>query len=117
MALSKTNIGSAILLRPSGRLDHETSAEFEKDLVEAVRSCLVAVLDMSEVPYVSSVGLRAIMMAAKESKATKGSMAVAGLQPVVEEIFQISRFHFVVSIFPTVRDALTKLSPDDVNHL
>ncbi len=117
MALSKTSIGTATLLSPSGRLDHETSADFETDLVAAVRAGGVVVLDMTDVPYVSSVGLRAIMMGAKESKSAKGVLAVAGLQPIVQEIFQISRFHFVVSIFPTSREALDKLAPDAAAQL
>jgi len=79
-------------------------------LVEEMRLGGVAILDMSDVPYVSSVGLRAIMMGAKESKAAGGKLAVIALQPVVKEIFEISRFHFLVPIFTTLEDATAKLS-------
>ena len=110
MAFSKTKNGSAIVLAPSGRLDHETCAAFEAALVEEMRLGGVAILDMSDVPYVSSVGLRAIMMGAKESKAAGGKLAVIALQPVVKEIFEISRFHFIVPIFTTLEDATARLS-------
>ena len=39
-------------------------------------------------------------------------IAVAGLQPVVAEIFAISRFDKVLEVFPVPRDALAALSPD-----
>jgi len=110
MALSKTKNGSATVLGPSGRLDHETCAAFEAELLAEIRLGGVTILDMSDVPYVSSVGLRAIMMGAKESKTAGGKLAVVGLQPVVKEIFEISRFHFVVPIFTTLEDALATLS-------
>jgi anti-anti-sigma regulatory factor len=44
-------------------------------------------------------------------KAQGGALAVADLQPVVREIFEISRFNLVLEVFPTLREALTKLSP------
>ena len=108
----KSMAGSASLLQPSGRLDHGSGASFEAELLQAVRGGGVVVLDMSEVPYVSSIGLRALMIGAKEAKASQGVLAVAQLQPIVQEIFQISRFHFVMPIFDSVRDALAKLAPD-----
>jgi hypothetical protein len=38
-------------------------------------------------------------------------IAVAALQPVVDEIFGIARFRHVVEVFPSVRDALAQVSP------
>ena len=40
-------------------------------------------------------------------------LAVAALQPVVKEIFEISRFNFVVKSFATAREAIAWMSPDD----
>jgi anti-anti-sigma regulatory factor len=51
------------------------------------------------------------MLASKQAKAQGGSLAVADLQPVVREIFDISRFNLVLQVFPTLREALAKLSP------
>lgn len=69
------------------------------------------VLDLSRLEYVSSAGLRCLMLAAKEAGAKNVRMVVAGMQPVVAEIFQISRFHLVFDIFPSLRDALAAVSP------
>jgi anti-anti-sigma factor len=71
------------------------------------------VVDMAGVAYISSVGLRALMMAAKQTKVSGGKLAVAALQPVVKEIFEISRFNFVVKSFATPREAIVWMSPAD----
>ena len=66
-------------------------------------------VDFSAVEYISSAGLRALMMGSKQSKATNGRLAVAALAPVVKEIFEISRFSLVVQVFDTTADALAAL--------
>ena len=64
------------------------------------------VLDLSGVEYISSVGLRVLMLASKQAKAQGCALGVCGLQPVVREIFEISRFNLVLPVFPTLREAL-----------
>jgi anti-anti-sigma factor len=117
MEFMPTPVGPATLVRVSGRIDHETSAAFEADLVTAVRAGRAVVLDFSQVSYVSSVGLRALMLGAREAKAAGSPLAVADSQPVVKEIFEISRFHFVVKLFATVGEAFAAIAPDAVQHL
>jgi anti-anti-sigma factor len=70
------------------------------------------VIDLADVDYISSVGLRVLMVAAKAMRARKASIAVASLQPVVAEIFEISRFHHVVDVRGSVRDAIAAVSPE-----
>jgi len=67
-------------------------------------------LDLSKVGYISSVGLRVVMMAAKHLRARKARIAAAALQPIVREIFEIARFNHVVELFPSMDDALRALS-------
>jgi anti-anti-sigma regulatory factor len=51
------------------------------------------------------------MLAAKKAREQDGTIVVAGLQPVVREIFEISRFNLVFQCYETVREALAKVSP------
>ena len=67
-------------------------------------------LDLAGVDYISSVGLRALMVAAKRLRADQRRIAIAALQPIVREILQISRFDLTLDVFPSVRDALAQLS-------
>jgi len=72
------------------------------------------ILDFSGVDYISSVGLRVLMVAAKQIREQGGAIVVAALQPVVREIFEISRFNLVFQCFGSVRDAIVKVSPGDL---
>jgi anti-anti-sigma factor len=102
--------GNITVLSPVGRIDNETSAAFQKKLLDSVGLEGAAVLiDFAAVDYISSAGLRALMMAAKQSKAGNRQLAVAALRPVVKEIFDISRFSLVVQVFDTPADALAAL--------
>ncbi len=115
MDLAPRRFGNTIVLSPAGRLDHATADDFKDALLVQMGTCIAGqdllVLDLSKVPYIASVGLRALMIASKQAKAQGGTLVVAALHPVVKEIFEISRFTLVVNTFPSVRDALAAISP------
>jgi anti-sigma B factor antagonist len=114
MELAPARFADTIVLKPVGRIDHETAAGFREALVAHVGTPVPGtrhvVLDLGAVEYIASVGLRALVLAAREAKAKGTSLAVAGLQPVVKEIFDITRFGLVVDVFTSVPDALRALS-------
>jgi anti-anti-sigma factor len=111
MEIGEQHQGGMIVLSPLGRINNDTSPGFQAKLLECVGSGATAVLiDFSGVEYISSAGLRALMMASKQSKAASSRLAVAALAPMVKEIFAISRFSFVVQVFETTAEAITALS-------
>jgi anti-sigma B factor antagonist/stage II sporulation protein AA (anti-sigma F factor antagonist) len=69
-------------------------------------------LDLSKVNYMSSAGLRVLMIAAKGCRKQGGKMVLAALQPTIQEVFKIGRFDMVLEIYPTVRQALAAISPE-----
>jgi len=114
MELAPRRFGTTLVLALAGRLDHAAAEEFTGALLAEVETCPagdLVVLDLAGVPYIASVGLRALMLAAKHVKTQGGTLVVAALQPVVKEIFEITRFTVILPTFPTVRDALAALAP------
>jgi anti-sigma B factor antagonist len=107
--------GKLVVVSPDGRIDHSTSDEFRKSvegLLESEGAQLQGIVfDLSSVEYVSSAGLRCFMLAARQSKTRGNSMVVAAMQPVVREIFEISRFTLIFETFASVRDAVARLAP------
>ena len=116
MNIASYTYGDVILVEPTGRIDYAAGTEFEQavlPLVEpAARSGAGLVFDLQGVAYISSVGLRVVLVAAKMLRSRGARIAVAHTQPVVEQIMSISRFDKIVEMFPTVIDALTALSSD-----
>jgi anti-anti-sigma factor len=116
MELVAKRFADTAVLFPRGRIDQATAEQFKAALGPHLAACAAGrdrvVIDMTGVEYISSVGLRVLMLASKQAKAQGGPLAVCGLQPVVREIFEISRFNLVLRVFPTLREALTALSTD-----
>ena len=106
MSLVSTKSGSALILGLKGRLDQDNCDAFRDELTPqldtAARAHLGIVLDLSQLEYVSSAGLRCFMLAVKQVKTFNGRIVVAALQPMVAEIFQISRFDMLLEVFKTV---------------
>jgi anti-anti-sigma factor len=111
MEISEERRGEIIVLSPAGRINNDTSPVFQTRLVGCVGSAAANVLvDFSHVEYISSAGLRALMIASKQAKAINGRLAVAALTPIVREIFAISHFGMVVQVFETMAEALAALN-------
>ncbi len=115
MTLSHRSYGEARVVSPRGRLDHDNCEAFQRELAAQLEACekehAALVLDMSGLEYVSSAGLRCLMIAAKQASTHSSKIVVASPQPVVAEILQISRFNLVLPVFRTTREALASVSP------
>ena len=103
--------GKVAVLSVRGKIDQLSAEEFHRLLSPHLATCGVdgqaLVIDLSGVDYISSAGLRIFMLASREVKPRQGRIALAGLQPVVSEIFEISKFSLLFPIHPRVEDALT----------
>jgi anti-anti-sigma factor len=112
--VSRRRFGPVVVVAPVGRVDHAGSGALETELLPLASTSDIEgiVLDFSGVSYISSVGLRVLMIAAKQVRARRARIAVAGLQPVAAEIFAISRFDKVLEVFPAPRDAIAAISPE-----
>src|SRR5215831_3241402 len=115
MDLPLKRFADTVVLAPAGRIDHGSAEDFKNALRPHLERCAAGqdqlILDLSGVDYISSAGLRVLMLARKQAKAQGGTLVVAGLTPVLKEIFEISRFTVVFEVFASVRDALARISP------
>ncbi|MFN0161271.1 MAG: STAS domain-containing protein [Burkholderiales bacterium] len=114
MEFASRRYADVVVASAAGRIDHAGAEPFKAALQPLIDQCVEGsdrvVLDFSAVEYISSVGLRVLMLAAKQVKSQKGAIVIAGMQPVVKEIFDISRFNYVYAAFPSVREAVADLS-------
>jgi len=107
MHLDVRKEGEWTVVKIIGRLDTSSADEFERrclDLVEG--GAIRMVLDLGELEYVSSAGLRGVLATAKAARAKQGELAVAALQGVTKEVFSISGFDSILPTFPDVASAV-----------
>ena len=89
----------------SGRLDTETAHQLDAEAERAVRDDgMVVVLDLSDLEYISSAGLRSVFKIKKWAKATGGDFVVLNPTPQVKKVFEIVKAVPVKSIFNTTEE-------------
>lgn len=109
MQIDEETRGAALLLTASGRLDSNTAAVLEAVLPARVQANAATVLNLAGVPYVSSAGLRVLLIGAKAAKAAGHKLVLAGLSESVREVFDISGFSTIFNIETDVDSALAAL--------
>ena len=115
MQIPSRRYADTIVAAPAGRIDHQTATAFESALMPLVAEAASLqggagglVLDFSGIEYISSVGLRVLMIAAQRARAQQTRLAMAELRSLVAEIFAISRFDRVLAVHATVEAALAQ---------
>ncbi|MES2039340.1 MAG: STAS domain-containing protein [Pseudomonadota bacterium] len=84
---------------PAGRLDSNNSAAFEKEILTAIEAGEVQILiDFSDLAYISSAGLRVILLTAKKTKAASGKLVLCSLNASINEVFLVSGFNAILDI-------------------
>jgi len=104
--------GTHAIFKLSGRIDTLSSALFEEkllDLIENGETNLIG--DCSQLEYVSSSALRVFLVALKRIKRKNGQFSLFGLQPQINEVFEISGFLDLFQIYDNRAKALNRMQP------
>lgn len=87
-----------IILKVEGRIDTNTSKEFQSELLLAFQKQNEVAADLKDVDYVSSAGLRAMLIAYKTAESKKGSFILRNVQGAVREVLNMSGFSKFIQI-------------------
>lgn len=110
MQIHESKLEEILVVEPVGHLDATTSPQLE--------ACLQAhlaggqrhfVLDLGQIAYVSSSGLRVFLVLARQLRPRGGAVVFCTLQSHVSEVFAIAGFDRILTIAPSRDEALDKL--------
>lgn len=102
--------GRAHVVVMKGKLDSASAPEAEKLVLGALENgAAIVIMDMAELDYVSSAGLRVMLMAAKRLKTSGGKFGLSGVRPAIVEVLDIAGFTSILTIFPDRAAALSAL--------
>ncbi len=96
MIVDITKQKKTITIKTGSRLDANTAPELADQLAAMQFEKLV--VDMEDTAYVSSAGLRALMIGKKTADAQGAALEIVHVQPAVEEIFEMSGFKKFLTI-------------------
>jgi len=107
MELSEQKNDKCMIIGITGRLDTTNYSLLEKKLMDLIDNREEKILvDCSKMDYVSSSGLRILLMALKKITMAKGKFVLCCLQENIREIFEISGFTNIFEIYATQEEAL-----------
>ncbi|MGE0043715.1 MAG: STAS domain-containing protein [Vicinamibacterales bacterium] len=110
MQISEAKVDQVLVVGLKGRLDGTTSKAVEEQLLRKIDGGeRWLVLDLAELEYISSVGLRVFMMAAKRLKVAQGKVVVCALTPSINQVFEIAGFLGLFPAFETRDQAVASL--------
>jgi len=97
MTIEKNLNGTELNMVVEGRLDTTTAPELEAALKESFEGLTKLVLDFASLEYLSSAGLRVLLMAQK-TMSKQGEMVVKNVNETISEIFEVTGFADVLTI-------------------
>lgn len=100
-----------LVLLPVGRLDSGNARSFESLVMEHIsKGERRLIVDFSRLDFISSSGMRVLLIAAKALKVGEGTLVLCSMKNHVEEVFRISGFDRIISIKDSREAALAAAS-------
>ncbi len=110
MQINTLQVDGMTVIDMSGRLDTSTSGDAYDEMVGIAKSGVTkVVLNLDQMEYISSAGLRVILMAAKLLKSSIGEMKICHAHGVVKDVLEISGFNHLIDIYDEEKDAIAAL--------
>ena len=97
MKITKNQNGNSLYLALEGRLDTNTAPELENTIKGAIEGVEELTIDMADLDYLSSAGLR-VLLGAQKIMNKQGSMRVIHVNDTIMEIFEVTGFADILTI-------------------
>ena len=107
-------LAEATYVTPEGRLDFDAAPGFQESLerlLGAAPKPAALIIDGAALEYVSSAGLRAVLLGARAAQRAGVPFALCALQPAVREVFDLSGFSRIITVQPDRAAALAQAKP------
>ena len=98
MIINKIQKNEKIIIAIDGRLDTTTSPQLQDVLIPLLEDETQVEIDFTQLVYVSSAGLRVLLMGQKVAKANGASMTVTGISEEIMEVFDMTGFSDMLTI-------------------
>lgn len=98
MTINKLQNGSSLTIALEGRLDTNTSPALETELNAVLGTTTSLRFDLTSLAYISSAGLRVLLMAQKAMNAKSGEMVICNCSADIMDIFDVTGFVDILNI-------------------
>ncbi len=98
MTITEVKGEGAIQLNVEGQVDTVTAPELQQKILTSFQKSNEVVLDLAQVGYMSSAGLRALLLGQKTAQSKGGKLHIINVQAQVMQVFQMSGFSKILTI-------------------
>lgn len=98
MTIEETRTGGRIQLNVDGRIDTNTSPQLQQVILKAFQKGSTVILDLQKVDYISSAGLRALLIGQKTANSKGGSMKLVHVCDSVMKVLKMAGFASMLTI-------------------
>lgn len=98
MVIRSNLVDGVMVLSPSGSIDTINAPDFQAEVIKSLQTNTQVEIDLAEVTYVSSAGLRAFLLGQKTAASRGASLVVKNVPPVVMQVLQVSGFAKLIHI-------------------
>ncbi len=106
MKVTTTHSGNTAVAAVNGRVDSANAKDLDQELSTIIEGGVNhLVVDCSELSYISSAGLRALLVAIKKTNAAGGGVAMCQVPPHIREVLEVSGFTRLTKVFDTSAEA------------
>lgn len=110
MDVSSLDRDGVTVIQVGGSMDATSVTDFDAEWKKCLdEGATKVVVEMSALEYISSAGLRGILMLAKMSKAKGATLGFSGMKSMVADMFKLSGFQSILKLYPDLDTALTEL--------
>jgi len=107
MDIRENRKADVVILALSGKLDATTAKTFEDKIFAVIDSgAQRLVVDLAQLEYISSSGLRVFVLAAKKLQPKSGKVSLCSLQDQIRQVFDLAGFSSILSIFASRDEAI-----------
>ncbi|MDR0555850.1 MAG: STAS domain-containing protein [Holosporaceae bacterium] len=93
------------IVTPVGRVDTSTAKAFEDGVMASISACNKIAIRFDEIDYMSSAGLRVVLMAGKKLSAIKGELVLINMPEKIFSVFKTSGFDKIIKICQTFEES------------
>ena len=97
MTITKNQKGTHLDIAIEGRLDTMTAPDLEADLKNSLNGIETLTLDLANLAYISSAGLR-VLLSTHKIMAARGGMKLIHVNEIVQEVFDVTGFADILTI-------------------
>lgn len=105
MEVKSAKNGDILVLTPTGRIDTSTAKAFEDAVMKAIGESSKIAISFDSIDYISSAGLRVILMAGKKLGTAKGVLVLVNMPEKIFAVFKMSGFDKILKICPTFEES------------